>query len=56
MTKDEKYLALTWEDIDNIRRIIDELDGSIASEGMTVLEFNAEVARRFNKYKEEKKK
>ena len=39
---------LDWTDIDNIRRIKRDLEMSIASENMSSIEFDAEVARRFN--------
>ena len=46
---------LDWFDIMEIRRIIDELEGSRISENMDSAEFNSEVARRFNKFNETRK-
>ena len=44
----DKNKELDGFDIANIRRIIDELDMSIASANMDIITFNAEVARIFN--------
>jgi len=42
---------LNWEDISEIRKIIDKLSWSTYSDGLTEVEFNAKVAKEFNEWR-----